>query len=117
VELSSRNPDCEGIVSLSNLAIKVAEMADKLELDIIIMGTKGLGRTDANVRHVTGKALNLKSRATILINSLDTGEPHPDLEIGLVDVGKLAQGLFPRSSFQLAIEPFAYIDRSFHSET
>ena len=67
VALLSRNPDCERIVTLDDPAIKIAEMADKLEVDIIIMGTKGLGRTDANVGHVTGKVLRLTSRPTMLI--------------------------------------------------
>jgi nucleotide-binding universal stress UspA family protein len=67
VALSSRSPDCERNVKPGNPAIKIAEMADKLEVDIIIMGTKGLGRIDASVGHVTGKVLNLTSRPTILI--------------------------------------------------
>jgi urea-proton symporter len=67
VALSSRNPDCERIVKLGDPAIKIAELADKLEVDIIIMGTKGLGRTDESVGHVTGKVLSLTSRPTILI--------------------------------------------------
>jgi nucleotide-binding universal stress UspA family protein len=67
VALSSRNPDCERIVKLGDPAIKIAEMADKLEVDFIIMGTKGLGRTDASVGHVTGKVLSLTSRPIILI--------------------------------------------------
>jgi nucleotide-binding universal stress UspA family protein len=67
VALSSRNPDCERIVKLGDPAIKIAEVADKLEVDIIIMGTKGLGRTDASVGHVTGKVLRLTSRPTVLI--------------------------------------------------
>lgn len=67
VALSSRNPDCERIVKLGDPATKIAEMADKLEADIIVMGTKGLGRTGASVGHVTGKVLHLTSRPTILI--------------------------------------------------
>jgi nucleotide-binding universal stress UspA family protein len=67
VALSSRNPDCERIVKLGAPATRIAEMADKLEVDIIVMGTKGLGRTDVSVSRVTGKVLHLKSRLTILI--------------------------------------------------
>lgn len=67
VALTSRNPDCERIVKLGDPAIKIAEMADKPEIDIIIMGTRGLGRTDESVGHVTGNVLNLTSRPTILI--------------------------------------------------
>ena len=67
VALTSRNPDCERIVKLGDPAIKIAEMADKLEVDIIIMGTRGLGRTDESVGHVTGKVLHLTSRPVVLI--------------------------------------------------
>jgi nucleotide-binding universal stress UspA family protein len=67
VALTSRNSDCERIVKLGDPAIKIAEMADKLEVDIIIMGTRGLGRTDESVGHVTGKVLHLTSRPVVLI--------------------------------------------------
>ena len=64
VAFSSRNPDCERIVKLGDPAIKIAEIADKLEVDIIIMETKG---TEASVGQVTGKVLRLTSRPTVLI--------------------------------------------------
>jgi nucleotide-binding universal stress UspA family protein len=67
VALSSRNPECERIVKLGDPAIKIAELADKLEVDIIVMGTRGLGRTDESIGHVTSKVLHLTSRPTILI--------------------------------------------------
>ena len=62
---SSRNPDCERIVKLDDPAIKIAEIADKLEVDIIIiMETKD---TEASVDQVTGKVLRLTSRPTVLM--------------------------------------------------
>jgi urea-proton symporter len=67
VALTSRNSDCERIVKLGDPAIKIAKMADKHEVDIIIMGTRGLGRTDENVGHLPCKVLHLTSRPTILI--------------------------------------------------
>lgn len=67
VALSSRSTDSERIVKLGDPAIKIAEMADKLEVDMIIMGTKGLGRTDMNVGRVTGKVLRLTSKPILLI--------------------------------------------------
>ena len=67
VALTSMNSDCERIVKLGDPAIKIAEMADKHEVDIIIMGTRGLGRTDESVGHVTGKVLHLTSRPVVLI--------------------------------------------------
>ena len=62
VALLSRNPDCERIVKLGDPAIKIAGIADKLEVDIIIMETKG---TEASVGQVTGKVLRLTSRPTV----------------------------------------------------
>jgi nucleotide-binding universal stress UspA family protein len=67
VALSSRYLDCERIVKLGDPAIKIVEVAEKLEVDIIVMGTKGLGRTEASVGHVTSKVLSLTSRPTVLI--------------------------------------------------
>ena len=67
VALTSRNSDCERIVKLGDPAIKIAEMGDKHEVDIIIMGTRGLGRTDENVGHLTCKILHLTSRPIVLI--------------------------------------------------
>lgn len=67
VALSSRSPDSERIVKLGDPALKIIEMADKLEVDMIIMGTKGLGRTDMNIGRVTGRVLRLTSRPILLI--------------------------------------------------
>ncbi|MGA6990795.1 MAG: hypothetical protein WBX81_10295 [Nitrososphaeraceae archaeon] len=65
VALSSRNPDCERIIKLGDPAIKISEIADKLEVDIIIiMETKD---TEASVGQVTGKVQHLTSRPTVLI--------------------------------------------------
>ena len=61
VAFSSRNPDCERIVKLGDPAIKIAEIADKLEVDIIIMKTKD---TEASVGQVV---LRLTSRPTVLM--------------------------------------------------
>jgi nucleotide-binding universal stress UspA family protein len=42
-------------------------MADRLEVDMIIMGTKGLGGTDMNIGRVTGKVLRFTSIPILLI--------------------------------------------------
>lgn len=43
VALTSRNPDCERIVKLGDPAIKIAEMADKLESRYYHNGNKWVG--------------------------------------------------------------------------
>lgn len=65
--LTSRNPDCVRIVKLGDPAFKIAEIAEKLEIDLILMGSKGLGLSQNNVGHVTGKVLQITSRPVMLI--------------------------------------------------
>ncbi|MGC1135854.1 MAG: sodium/solute symporter, partial [Nitrososphaeraceae archaeon] len=67
VALTSRNPDCVRIVKLGDPAFKIAEIAEKLEIDLILMGRKGLGLSQNNVGHVTGKVLQITSRPVMLI--------------------------------------------------
>ncbi|MGH9975442.1 MAG: universal stress protein, partial [Nitrososphaeraceae archaeon] len=57
----------ERVVKLGDPAAKIAEIAEKLEIDFIIMGRKGLGRSQNNVGHVTGKVLQITSKPVILI--------------------------------------------------
>ncbi len=65
--VSPQRVNYERIVKLGDPAAKIAEMAEKLEIDFVIMGRKGLGRTQNNVGHVTGKVLQITSRPVILI--------------------------------------------------
>ncbi|MGI0043491.1 MAG: sodium:solute symporter family transporter, partial [Nitrososphaeraceae archaeon] len=67
VALTSRNPDCVRIVKFGDPAFKIAEIAEKLEIDLILMGRKGLGLSQNNVGHVTGKVLQITSRPVMLI--------------------------------------------------
>jgi urea-proton symporter len=57
----------ERIVKLGDPATKIAEIAEKLEIDLILMGRQGLGRSQNHVGHVTGKVLQTTSRPVILI--------------------------------------------------
>lgn len=57
----------ERIVKLGDPATKIAEIAEKLEIDLILMGRQGLGRSQNHVGHVTGKVLQITSRPVILI--------------------------------------------------
>ncbi len=60
--------DYARIVKLGDPPVKIAEMADKLGVDIIAMGRKGLGGTKDDFGHVTKKVLKLTSKPVILIN-------------------------------------------------
>ena len=57
----------ERIVKLGDPATKIAKIAEKLEIDLILMGRQGLGRSQNHVGHVTGKVLQITSRPVILI--------------------------------------------------
>lgn len=57
----------ERMVKLGDPATKIAEIAEKLEIDLILMGRQGLGRSQNHVGHVTGKVLQITSRPVILI--------------------------------------------------
>jgi len=57
----------ERIVKLGDPATKIAEIAEKLEIDLILMGRQGLGRSQNHVGHVTAKVLQITSRPVILI--------------------------------------------------
>jgi hypothetical protein len=45
----------ERIVKIGDPATKIAEIARKLEIDIIFVGIKGLGNTTSDNGHVTKK--------------------------------------------------------------
>jgi SSS family transporter len=64
---SPRSVHYERIVRLGDPASKIAEIAEKLESDLIIMGRKGLGRSQGSVGHVTARVLQLTSRPVVLI--------------------------------------------------
>ncbi len=55
------------IVKLGNPPVKIAEMADKLEVDLIAMGRKGLGNSKEDFGHITSKVLKLTSKPVVLL--------------------------------------------------
>ena len=56
------------IVKLGNPSIKITEMADKLGVDLIAMGRRGLGESKEDLGHVTSNVLKLTSKPVILLN-------------------------------------------------
>lgn len=59
--------DCKRIVKLGNPSKKIAEMADKLGVDLIVMGKKGLGGTDNELGHVSKQVLKITTKPVTLI--------------------------------------------------
>lgn len=57
----------ERIVKLGDPANKIVETAEKLGVDMILMGTKGLGNNQSEMGHVTKKVLQAKSKPVVLL--------------------------------------------------
>ena len=60
--------DYKRIVNLGNPPTKIVEMADKLGVDLIAMGQKGLGNSEDDFGHVTRQVLKMTSKPVILLN-------------------------------------------------
>ncbi|KAF6244475.1 urea active transporter [Nitrosopumilus sp. b2] len=58
--------DYKRIVKLGDPAQKISELADKLKIDVIIMGKKGIGKSTSDLGHVTQKVLKLTSKSVVL---------------------------------------------------
>lgn len=58
----------ERVVKIGDPATKIAELAEKFHVDMIVLGKKGLGNTKSNLGHVTEKVLRLTSKPVVLIN-------------------------------------------------
>ncbi len=59
---------CTRIVKLGMPAKKIAETAEKLDVDMIAMGRRGLGNTDESVGHVTLEVIGLTQKPVILLD-------------------------------------------------
>lgn len=60
--------DVVRIVKMGDPPIRIAEMADKLNVDLIAMGRRGLGNTDEVLGHVTRKVLESTRRPIVLLD-------------------------------------------------
>jgi len=59
--------DYKRIVKLGDPAEKISELAEKLKVDMVVMGKKGLGNSSSDVGHVVQKVLNLASKPVVLL--------------------------------------------------
>ena len=60
--------DYKRIVKLGNPPEKISELAEKLRVDMVIMGKKGIGRTTSDLGHTTRKVLKLCSKPVVLLD-------------------------------------------------
>jgi SSS family transporter len=60
--------DYERVVKLGDPATKIIETADRLNVDVILMGVKGLGNNQSDMGHVTRKVLKMKSKPVVLLS-------------------------------------------------
>lgn len=56
------------IVKVGDPPTKIAELADKLGVDLIVMGRKGLGSTKSDLGHITKKVIRLTPKPVVLLN-------------------------------------------------
>lgn len=68
VVLPQQVQSCVRIVKLGTPAKKIAEMAAKLDVDMIAMGRRGLGNTDEPMGHVTLEVVGLTKKPVILLD-------------------------------------------------
>ncbi len=59
--------DYKRIVKLGDPSEKIAELADKLKVDMIIMSKKGIGKSTSDLGQVTQKVLKLTSKPVVLL--------------------------------------------------
>jgi urea-proton symporter len=67
VIMTKKMDDYERVVKLGDPATKIVEVAEKLEIDMIIMGCKGLGNTKEDLGHVCSKVLKLTSKPVVVL--------------------------------------------------
>ena len=58
---------CKRVVKIGDPANKIIKTANDLDVDIIIVGTKGLGNSD-DLGHVTRKNLSKSGKPILLLN-------------------------------------------------
>ena len=68
VVLPKQINDYKRIVKLGDPSEKIVELADKLKIDMIVMGKKGIGKTTSDLGHITQKVLKLSSKPVVLLD-------------------------------------------------
>ena len=67
--IPEKKSEYERIVRHGDPAIKIAEVAQKLDVEMILMGSKGLGNAETGIGHVSAKVLRSTTKPVVLLNS------------------------------------------------
>ena len=68
VVLPKQINDYKRIVKLGDPSEKIAELAEKLKVDMIVMGKKGIGKSTSDLGHTTQKVLKFTSKPVVLLD-------------------------------------------------
>ena len=68
VVLPKQINDYKRIVKLGDPSEKISELAEKLKVDMIVMGKKGIGKSTSDLGHTTKKVLKLTSKPVVLLD-------------------------------------------------
>jgi SSS family transporter len=66
VVISTKKETFERIVKVGDPSSKIVELAEKLEIELIMMGSTGIGNSDQDLGHVTRRVLKMTSKPVVL---------------------------------------------------
>jgi urea-proton symporter len=66
VVVSIKKGSFERIVKMGDPASKIVELAEKLDVDLIMIGITGLGNSDQDIGHVARKVVRTASKPVVL---------------------------------------------------
>jgi SSS family transporter len=67
IMIPKKQKSYERVVKLGDPSTKIVEMADKLNVDMIVMGKKGLGSSQFDMGHVSSKVLRMSSKPVVFL--------------------------------------------------
>jgi len=60
--------DYKRIVKLGNPSVKIVELGDALNVDMIIMGKVGIGKSNSSLGHISQQVVNLTTKPVVFID-------------------------------------------------
>lgn len=66
VVISTNKETFERVVKIGDPSSKIVELAEKLDIELIMMGSTGIGNTEKDFGHVTRRVLKITSKPVVL---------------------------------------------------